>query len=289
MEYDIISDMLERVECDTNELDHVKPSRDYLGFYGLEKEPFRDSIDPTFFYRTKSHEEAYTRMMFTVEHDISLGMIHSKSGMGKTLLSQMILTNLNESKYFSRLILISPKMSRSGILSEIVSELGLLEQESSYHIKDMIIAIQNLAIDLYHQNKKLVLLIDEAHFLTADALHILRTLTNIEVPERKLVTCILFAENSLAKRLKKETYDSIRSRMYHCHELRPLSEKETIQYMKYRILMSGGDEGLFTPELYKQMAEKSQGVCREVNKMCSLALYDGFITETNPLDIDILG
>lgn len=288
MDYDVVSEMLEHLEADTERVKAEKPVRDYIGFYGLEKDPFRDSIDTGFFYRTHSHEEAYMRMMFTVEHDVSLGMVYSRSGMGKTLLSQMILTNLDESKYNARLVLVTPKMSRTALVWEIASEIGILDSDAHFSLQQMITGIQCYAIELYKQNKKLVLFFDEAHFLSADALHIIRTLSNIEVPEKKLVTCLLFAERSLVKRLERESYSSIRSRLYHCFELQPLGENEVAQMIKYRILMSGGSEAIFTPEAYKHIYEKSEGICRRVNKTCTLALFDGYITGTNPIGSELI-
>ena len=57
-------------------------------------------------------------------------------------------------------------------------------------------------IKQYLRGIRLVLIIDEVHFLKSDALHILRTLSNIEVPEHKLITVLLFGERSFLKKMK---------------------------------------------------------------------------------------
>ncbi len=43
---------------------------------------------------------------------------------------------------------------------------------------------------LHERGQRLVVVIDEAHFLKADALHILRTLSNLETEHEKLVTVL---------------------------------------------------------------------------------------------------
>ena len=36
---------------------------DFLSFYGLTELPFADSVDPKYFFRTPSHDEAIVRLL----------------------------------------------------------------------------------------------------------------------------------------------------------------------------------------------------------------------------------
>jgi len=261
----------------------------YLEFFGLKKDPFADNLNLDFYFKTEKNENAYFKMMMCVEHNISLGLVTSESGMGKSLLGQRLLVSLNEMQYQTALVLVTPEMSRMNFLKELCFE--LTGDESVFDIRDshtIIKYLQNEVIDLYDKGKKSVIIIDEAHFLSAKSLHTLRTLSNIEVPDRKLITCILLAENSFLKRLKYSSYKSLDSRMYIREEIAPLSYNETEQYIKFRIAVAGGDVNIIDDKIYKAVYEKTKGICRKINKIMSLAFIQAFFAFKNRIDFDII-
>ena len=72
---------------------------DFLEAFGLRENPFADCMHPGFFYRTESHAEAFRNMMLAVQFDASLGLVTGPSGTGKTLVSQLLLEQLDQPKY----------------------------------------------------------------------------------------------------------------------------------------------------------------------------------------------
>ena len=126
-------------------------------------------------------------------------------------------------------------------------------------------------------HKRTILIFDEAHFLTSDSLHTIRTISNIEVPEKKLTTCLLIGEEGLWQRLQKDTYKAIRSRIYQVINIQPLTEEETIDYIKFRILIAGGKPEVFDKQTYKNIHEKSKGICRDINKFCYNLLVNRYL------------
>jgi type II secretory pathway predicted ATPase ExeA len=132
--------------------------------------------------------------------------------------------------------------------------------------------IQEEIIRLYRTGKKLVLIIDEAHFLKTDTLHVLRTLSNIEVPDKKLISVLLFGEDHFRKRLDHRTYRALLSRMFIRSTIAPLSTEEVEQYIKFRCLMAGGRGDLFTEDAHARIAERTNGVPREVNRLAHNAM-----------------
>ncbi len=251
-------------------------ARDFLSFFGLDSNPFSDSVNPTFFYRTDSHDVAFIRMMMAVEHHMSLGLVTGPSGTGKTMVSQMMLTNLDPEKYETILVLVSPNMGKTALLREILGELDIEVADAQATTQAMLKQLSRRIIDLYENNRTLVILLDECHFLSAESLHLIRTISNIEIPERKLSTCILFAEKRFLKRLDNPSYESLRNRMYLRSELGPLELQDVDQYIKYRLLVSGCDESPFDDAAVVSLHAASGGICRQVNRLCMLALLEAF-------------
>ncbi len=251
------------------------PAGDFIRHYGLRENPFADSVHPAFFFRTEAHTEAFRDMMLAVEFQASLGMVTGPSGTGKTLLTQLLLQNFDEPSLRAILVLVTPGLSKTGLLREILSELNLALPVGNARVQDLVKALGNHIIELHEQGRRLVIIIDECHLLSADCLHIVRTISNIEIPAQKLVTCLLFAESRLQTRLAHSSYDSLRNRIYLRNQLRPLNADEAAQYIKYRLMTAGRLTDLFTEPALKALCEHSGGICRSLNKLAMLSLLEG--------------
>ena len=248
---------------------------DFVRFYGLRENPFSDAVNPGYFYRTESHAAALAKMAMAVEHKTSLGMITGPSGTGKTLVTQLLLQQLDPEKYQAVLVLVTPGMSKTGLLREILSELGVAVPEGISRTHDLLRILGHFIIDLHENGRRLVLIIDECHFLGADCLHVIRTISNIEIPECKLVTSLLFGEARFTERLKHSSYESLRNRMYLRGELQPMDAKECAQYVKFRLMVAGRMNDLFDEPALAALHARSGGICRNLSKLCMLTLLTG--------------
>lgn len=260
----------------------------FLSYYGLRTNPFADSLNPGFFYRTEAHGDALERMILTIENDLSLGMVTGESGTGKTLLTQLILQQLDPARYCPVLVLVSPGLSKTGLLREILSELNVALPVGVARTQELIKLLGNVVIELHQQGRKLVILIDECHFLSGDNLHILRTISNIEIPERKLVTCLLFGEARFPQRLQHPSFDSIRNRMYLQCVLPAMSPDDCAEYVKFRLMSSGGRDDLFDAEALAAIHARAGGIGRSVNKLCMLTLLEGCMARAASISADLV-
>lgn len=257
-----------------------------LSRFGLMTNPFTDTVNPDFFYRTEQHERAFFRMRVCATDHRAIGLVSGPSGTGKTLLSQMLLKDLNPDEYLPLVILCTPKMTKSALLQEILSELGVKSEGRRVH--DLLGLLHQKIIEVYQQGKRVVLLVDEAHFLSSDALHMIRTLSNLETPEEKLITIILLAEQGLVRRLKNASYDSLRGRIGLRAELRPLSAVETEQMLKFRVLVAGGRPDFLAEDSFEQFQTLTGGQPREICKLAYNALLEAHLVNRDKIDADLL-
>jgi general secretion pathway protein A len=260
----------------------------FLEYYGLANNPFADCVNPGFFYRTNSHSEAFRTVMLAVEFETSVGMLTGPSGMGKTLVSQLLLQHLDSAKYCAALVLVTPGLGKTGLLREILSELSVALPAGASRVQDLVKMLSNQIIDLHREGKRLVLIIDESHLLSADCLHIVRTISNIEIPACKLVTCLLFGEERLNARLEHSSYESLRNRIYMRGALPPLSVEDTAQYVKYRLMIANRLADVYTPEALAAIHRLSEGICRSINKLCMLSLIEGAIRQQPLIDEPVI-
>jgi type II secretory pathway predicted ATPase ExeA len=273
------------IKAGANEPDAPFPvSRSFLEYYGLASNPFADCVNPGFFYRTDAHSEAFRTVMLAVEFETSVGLLTGPSGMGKTLVSQLLLQHLDPARYCAALVLITPGLGKCGLLREILSELSVALPVGVPRVQDLVKILSNQIIDLHREGKRLVLIIDESHLLSADCLHIVRTISNIEIPACKLVTCLLFGEERLNSRLDHPSYDSLRNRIYMRGSLSPLSVEDTSQYVKYRLMIANRLAEIYTPEALAAIHRHSEGICRSINKLCMLSLIEGAFRQQTLID-----
>ncbi len=250
---------------------------DYCEHFGLERLPFNDAVNPEFFYRTESHEMAFVRMMMCAKHHKALGLIWGRSGTGKTLLAQMLLSSLSENEFVPVIILANPGMSTMGLLGSIIEELDISAPAGRSNAQALIECIHSHLMELYSTGRRAVIIVDEAHFLPSDQLHMIRTLTNLETPQEKLCTIILLAEETFPRRLRHRRYNSLRGRIAMTSYLMPMSISETEQYVKFRLMVAGTTEDLFAPEAYELIHSHSGGICREVSKVADNALLEAYL------------
>jgi general secretion pathway protein A len=241
-------------------------------------------VNPGFFYRTDAHSEAFRIVMLAVEFETSVGLLTGPSGMGKTLVSQLLLQSLDSAKYCAALVLVTPGLGKCGLLREILSELSVALPVGAPRVQDLVKILSNQIIDLHREGKRLVLIIDESHLLSADCLHIVRTISNIEIPACKLVTCILFGEERLNHRLDHPSYESLRNRIYLRGSLPCLGLEDTVQYVKYRLMVANRLADIYTPEALAAIHRLSGGICRSINKLCMLSLIEGAARQQTLLD-----
>ncbi|OIP63493.1 MAG: hypothetical protein AUK29_06645 [Nitrospirae bacterium CG2_30_53_67] len=259
-----------------------------LEYFGFETHPFSDSVNPEFFYGSSVHETAFKKMSMTIQEDISLGLVHGASGTGKTLMSLMLLKHLNPAEYRTVMVLVTPGMSKTSLLKEILRELIEENDNLPSQTQALIDLLHSRIIDLYSQNRKLVILIDEAHFLSSESLHILRTISNLETPQKKLSTCILFAEDLFLRRLSHPSYESLRNRMYLKVQLLPMGPDETSQYIKFRLLSAGCKEPIFEDEAFMEIYKSTGGVCRDINRICHNSLMEAFLEKKKRIGKELI-
>jgi type II secretory pathway predicted ATPase ExeA len=251
------------------------PADDFIRHYGLNENAFADCVSPTYFFRTDSHAEAFRNMMLAVDFKASLGMVTGPSGTGKTLVTQLLLQHFDDPRFKAVLVLVTPGLSKTGLLREILSELNLALPVGINRVQDLVKLLSNHIIELHQQGQRLVILIDECHLLSADCLHIVRTISNIETPQEKLVTCLLFGESRLAHRLTHPSYESLQNRIYLRSTLAPLTPEEAAQYVKFRLMTAGRLTEPFTPEALAAIHRHAHGVCRSMNKLAMLSMIEG--------------
>ena len=83
--------------------------------FGLTRNPFKDTLDTTLFFRTLQHEEALVKIQIGIEDRQPIILLTGAAGTGKTMLSQVVTRLLNQAVFEPAFVLVHPGMTKAGL------------------------------------------------------------------------------------------------------------------------------------------------------------------------------
>ena len=245
----------------------------YNRFFGFKERPFKLVPNPEYVYLSRIHEEVLAHLNYAVGYGEGFVEITGEVGTGKTTLCRMFLESLDENTVAGYIF--NPKLDALQLLKSINDEFGISSDSDS--LKTLIDRLNAFLLDQKAQDKRVLLLVDEAQNLSADVLEQLRLLSNLETTTSKLIQIILVGQPELGELLDTDSLRQLNQRInLSCH-LMPLSYSETRDYIRHRIHIASHKPGLeFTSGAYRSIFNHTNGVPRLINIACDRALLTAF-------------
>lgn len=258
----------------------------YLDFFGLSEMPFHVTPDPKFLFLTQKHQEALDHLIYGIRERKGFIVLTGEVGCGKTTLCRKLLEELYSDDFDTALI-INTQITAEQLPQLIIQELGL--EDTVDPKKDPIGQLNVALLKRIEQGKNIVLIIDEAQNLSFEALEQLRLLSNLETDNQKLLQIILMGQPELKDKLNENRLRQLKQRILVYYDLKPLLKKETLQYIQYRLALSGSKgRPAFTQYALKKIHKGSKGTPRLINHICDKSLLSAFIRnspEVNYFDV----
>ncbi len=257
-----------------------------LEFYRLQGQPFSNSPDNRFYFKSEQHSEALLRLRYAVDSMKGLAVLIGDIGTGKTTLARRMLEELPEEQYESALlIIIHSSVTAEWLLKKISVQLGV-RNVADNKVEILGQLFQRLA-RIHEEGRKPVVLIDEAQMLKSrDLMEEFRGLLNIENADGKLLSFVFFGMPGLDDCLALDP--PLEQRVAVKYKLRSLSPRTTEAYIRHRLKVAGCERELFTPDAYHAIQEHSQGIPRLINTLCDNALFEGFLVKKEVIDAKMI-
>lgn len=246
----------------------------YAAFYNLSANPFRLSPDSRLLFRSQTHGKALAYLKYGLQSGEGMVAITGNAGTGKTTLARYILAGVDRSRIMA-VELMAPRLESGGVLRLVAAALGLAYQQlpKSTLLKN----IENFLMARARERKRVLLVVDEAQNLAADALEELRMLSNLQVGERTLLQSFLLGQSEFRQQLQSPEMEQFRQRIIASYHLEALSNVETRDYIGHRLRLCGWRENpKIMDEAFDQIHGHTAGIPRMINKLCNrLFLYGG--------------
>jgi general secretion pathway protein A len=260
----------------------------YKAFYGLRRNPFEITPDPTFLFPTKRHNEALAALYYGVRRHRGFVVMTGEVGTGKTLLVRCLLHLLKGSNVGYAYVFNS-RLSPMEFLQYVVGDFGL--PTAGKGKSELLLELGGFLISRHQKRLTTVLVADEAHHLSEEVLEEIRLLTNLETPQGKLLQILLVGQPELDEKLDSVDLRQLKQRIALRSQLLPLDTEETKGYILRRLQLAGANshgQEIFPAATVARIFRHSRGIPRLINTICENALINGYARQLKNVPPDII-
>jgi putative secretion ATPase (PEP-CTERM system associated) len=251
----------------------------YEEFYGFRARPFQLTPDHRFFFESSVHGKAVSYLLYGLSQGEGFIVITGEVGAGKTTLLKHLLSTLDPAQYVAAEIVTS-QLSAEDVLTMVALAWGL--SVPSNDKTTVLSAIERFFKSNHQQNRRCLLLVDEAQNLPVAALEELRMLSNFQIEGRSPLQSFLIGQPQFRRVLSSQNLEQLRQRVIASYHLGPMSEAETAEYVRHRLSRVGwsGDPD-FTDECMRAIYRHTSGVPRRINSLASRLLLFGVLDQVH--------
>ena len=248
---------------------------DFKRFFGIDEMPFTLLPNTQYYVALPDYQQCLAMLSFALNCSEGIIKVTGEVGVGKTMVCRRLLNSINEDAFYTAYIpnpnLTSVELKRAVAKELQVPDLNWIAEE------ELMEAINKRLIKLAQNNKKVVLVIDEAQALPMHSIETLRLLTNLETEQQKLMQIVLFAQPELDDTLSKYEIRQIRQRITYSYHLKPLNRLQTEQYILQRMAIAGYQGATaYSASAITTIFKYSQGIPRLISILCSKSMLIAF-------------
>jgi len=242
----------------------------YNEYFGFSDSPFENNLDQKFLFLSEDHKEVLAGLLYFIKAKKSFALVCGDVGTGKTMLLNAFLQRLPET--IQPVMISSPFVNSEDLLLYLAGVLNL-EPGDNGRVLGLMDRVKTALVEISEQHRQVVLIVDEAHLLTDQALEEMRLLSNLETPEQKLLQILLVGQYELSHKLERPEMRHLRQRLNVNRFLSHMDAQETVLYIDHRLKQVWSSfPSVFEPKCQKLLFKLTGGVPRRVNQICDNAL-----------------
>ncbi len=256
----------------------------YETFYGLKEKPFSLNPDPSFLFLSKQHRLSLTMLEYGINNKSGITVITGEIGSGKTTLIRKILEHVDQDMTVG--LISNTHKSIDELLKWVLMAFNL-----DFEGKEKAVLYKcffEFLMSEYDANRRTILIIDEAQNLDVDTLEELRMLSNINVDNQMPFQLILAGQPELLETMRRPDLRQLSQRVLVDYHINALNAQETLNYIRHRIEIAGGNRDLIDPYACAAVYYHSGGIPRLINILCDYALIYGFAEDKSQISLSLM-
>jgi type II secretory pathway predicted ATPase ExeA len=256
----------------------------YQKHFGLRRLPFASLALDDCYFPAAGHEAALAQLIEGIHNQEGLLFLTGASGTGKTRGAYRLLEQL-PAALTPAFLTGSAFADPSALLQAILYDLG--RPYESRPEEDLRLALTDCLLEHFAENRRVLLVLDEAHHLDAHLMEELRLLTNLEGKEGRAFQVLLVGQPLILDTLNDPMLACFRTRLVIQPELTALTPQETVNYLLARLESAGGlARAIITLEALELIAQASAGIPRRANLIAHRSLAVAAAADLKPVDVE---
>ena len=241
----------------------------YLPLLKLHTAPFASKAGSGFFYADAERTQYLDMLQHLTQYSEELLLVVGTEGIGKSALLDKYLERSEEHWRLCRLdggqgIDLDALFAR--VAECFALELAKIEPAQ-------LLAALSQHLDSLLEQQLSVLLIDDAHALSDDALEMVLHLAALEGQHGKLIRVLMFADSAIEARLASARF--AQAAAPHRLQLKPLQQADSSAYLLHRLQQAGySGASPFSAEELQQLHRQAQGVPAQLNQVAHALLLE---------------
>ncbi|MDP8566649.1 ExeA family protein [Methylophilus aquaticus] len=246
----------------------------YLQHFGLKEYPFSITPDTSFYYATRSLQEALNTLLVAIDSGEGFVKITGEVGTGKTLLCRRLLRALEPVCKVAYIP--NPYLDPHALLMTLATDFGVAFKPDYTH-HDMLDALNRKLLTYAEQGQRVIVCLDEVQAMPLETLEALRLLGNLETEKRKLLQVVIFGQPELEERLNHSSIRQLRQRISFEYRLKGLQWSELGFYLNHRMHVAGYQGGMvFTAASMRLLYRYANGIPRLLNILSHKSLLSAY-------------
>jgi general secretion pathway protein A len=209
----------------------------YLEHFKLRGQPFSEHVAREALWNDTRMEEGLSRLTHLVQSGM-IGLVTGISGLGKSALLKRFIAEQSPQNCQTVYCHLT-HLPSNGLLKLVLSKLGEIPKRG----KDKLYS--QLLDCAARSDATLLLIFDEAHLLSGDALVDLRLLVSSAVKLGPPLKILLVGQEHIRQTLKRSEYVDLVNRINVRYQLRALTKEQTRCYIDHQLSAHGGDPKIF--------------------------------------------
>ena len=250
----------------------------YKSFFGLKRNPFNVNPDPSYLYLTPQTRRTLEELTYGIESRKGLMLLTGEAGTGKTTLVNHLLLWL-EHQHARTAFIFNSHLDSEQLFDFIFSEFEIPVTPKAK--TNPLLTFNDWLLARYRARDLVVLIVDEGQGLPNHVLEEIRLLSNMELPNEKLLQIILVGQPELEAKLRRPDLRQLQQRIGLRCRTASLTLEEVAGYIENRLHTAGSSSNLmFEAEAVEAVHSYSGGIPRVINLLCENALINAYVEHT---------
>ncbi|OLQ75514.1 general secretion pathway protein GspA [Photobacterium proteolyticum] len=234
----------------------------YESHFGLSDKPFKLSPDPRFFFSSPHHEKATSYLKYGLSQGEGFIVITGPIGTGKTTIARNLVASLDDS--IVAIQIATTRLTPEELVRLVAAKFGIPVEGLGK--AEILKRLEQYLLTLHQQQRRALLLVDEAQNLPPETVEELRMLSNFQLDDKPLIQSFLLGQEELKGIIELPEMEQFRQRIIASCHLTPFDSEQTEHYILHRLNQVGWQgKPALSQESFGIITQYTQGVPRKIN------------------------